>query len=69
MFLVKQVVPQAKGRLFLPPHLTSLTVTLVTLPKEMQYAMDYDTVQLINKRHAEFFGIIPHPLDTNHNVA
>ena len=50
MFLVKQVVPQAKGRLFLPPHLTSLTVTLVTLPKEMQYAMDYDTVQLINKR-------------------
>ena len=67
-FLVKQVVPQTESLFFLAPHLTGLIVAFVTLSKKVQHTVDYDTMQLVDKRYTEFFGILPHPLYTNHYV-
>ena len=34
----------------------------------MKHPMDYDTVEFLLERHSKFFGVLPYPINTNHNV-
>ena len=69
MFHVKHLLPEGQSVGLLTAHLSGFVGRLVSLPEEVEHAVDENAVEFLLERDAKREGILPYPVDADENVA